>query len=70
MKLESLKSSKFEAFKSTDLKNLFKVVGGQVKATEEEVPQAPPYEFISFVRHDRYDDVLDCKEYWDGRAWT
>ena len=34
MKLESLKSSKFEAFKGSELQNLIKINGGQAIATD------------------------------------
>lgn len=34
MKLESLKSSKFEAFKVNEIQDAFKVVGGAIIATE------------------------------------
>ncbi|MEZ5046153.1 MAG: hypothetical protein R2831_04095 [Chitinophagaceae bacterium] len=34
MKLESLKSSKFEAFKGSELQNAFRVLGGEKVRTE------------------------------------
>jgi hypothetical protein len=39
MKLESLKSSKFEAFKGMEVKNPLKVIGGQIQNTTYDVYQ-------------------------------
>jgi hypothetical protein len=70
MKLESLKTSKFEAFKGSELQNSFITKGGQINRTKDSVPAPAPYEFVRYVVHDRYDTEHKCMEIWDGKAWV
>jgi hypothetical protein len=69
MKLESLKSSKFEAFKGSELQTTLKTIGGEIKATEESINLG--YGDLVYSR-DRYDTEHGCTEYWDfnKKAWV
>ncbi len=69
MQLESLKTSKFEAFKGSELQNSFITKGGQINATKESVNLGDGVDRV-FVK-DRYDTEHKCTEYWDFKlsAW-
>jgi hypothetical protein len=67
MQLESLKSSKFEAFKGSELQNSFKVLGGQVIATESEsntrfVTEGAKGGTTRGTARDRRDEKTGCEE--------
>jgi hypothetical protein len=68
MKLESLKSSKFGAFKGSELQKTFITMGGEIKATEEKVTILG--QDLGWRVKDRYDTEHDCTEYFVDGVWT
>jgi hypothetical protein len=67
MQLESLKSSKFEAFKGSELQNSFITKGGQINRTQESVKFMG--KDFGWKVQDRYDTEHKCTEYFVDGAW-
>jgi hypothetical protein len=65
MKLESLKSSKFEAFKGNELQKSIQIIGGHIYSTNTIVERSGK----EYMVQDRYDSYHHCNEYFLDGTW-
>lgn len=57
-------------FNNNEILRNVSIQGGQITMSVDLVKDGNYSENgISWVQYDRYDDVLKCKEIWDGHSW-